>query len=163
MKRAAITWWILSALLVISAEGESATSNFSEMQSKALKLIMEHFHNKQHVKFGFKVTDVITALEIDYGSGIFVNLELALNQTTCHKSHWAKTDCELVKNGRKFNCFSCFKFTYNSHKILSQLVDCVGAHHVDSKRISNRNQSCKEVELKQGPDKPGIYSFVFFQ
>ncbi|KAM4029649.1 retinoic acid receptor responder protein 2-like isoform 2-T2 [Anomaloglossus baeobatrachus] len=159
MKTAAITWGIISVLLIVNSEGQSTTDNFSENQNKATKLIMEHFHTKDHIRNGFKVSNVIKAIEIDYISGVFVNLELELKQTTCQKSHWTKTDCGLTRNGRTFNCFACFKFSYHSHKILSQLMDCVAAHQVDA-RVKRRNQSCTEVELKEGYDKPGSYGFL---
>ncbi|XP_077124025.1 retinoic acid receptor responder protein 2-like [Ranitomeya variabilis] len=159
MKAAAITWWIISVLVIVSLEGQSLTNNFSENQNKTVKMIMEHFHNKDHIRNGFKVSNVIKAVEIDYISGAFVNLEIELKQTTCHKSHWTKTDCGLLKNGRTFNCFACFKFSYHSEKILSQLLDCVAAHQVEA-RVQRRNQSCTEVEMKQGFDKPGSYGFL---
>ncbi|KAG9472740.1 retinoic acid receptor responder protein 2-like [Eleutherodactylus coqui] len=162
MKTVAITWWIISALIVVRSEGE-ITSDFSENQNKSLQLILEHFHNKDHIKNGFKVSDILKSIEVDYSSGVFVNLEFALKQTTCHKTHRTKTDCELVKNGRTFNCFACFKFSYNSPKILSQLIDCVNILQVDSKRTNRRNQSCKEVELKKGSEKVGSYSFLTSQ
>ncbi|XP_069816677.1 retinoic acid receptor responder protein 2-like [Dendropsophus ebraccatus] len=160
MKTAAITWGILSALLVLSTEGEDITDNFSETQRKALDLTMEHFHKKDHVKSRFKVSDVLSATEIDYSSGVFVNLEFVLKQTNCRKSNWSKTDCETLKTGRTINCFSCHKFSYNSNKILSELVECVKADHVDQKRSESRKKFCKQVELKTGPEKPGSFGFL---
>ncbi|XP_073533161.1 retinoic acid receptor responder protein 2-like isoform X2 [Phyllobates terribilis] len=159
MKTAAITWWIISVLVIVSSEGQSLTNNFSENQNKTMKMIMEHFHNKDHIRNGFKVSNVIKAVEIDYISGAFVNLEIELKQTTCHKSNWTKTDCGLMRNGRTFNCFACFKFSYHSDNILSQLMDCVAVHQVDA-RAKRRNQSCTEVEMKEGFDKPGSYGFL---
>ncbi|KAM3929471.1 retinoic acid receptor responder protein 2-like [Leptodactylus fuscus] len=163
MKTAAIAWGIVSALLVVSTESQSTTEELSEIQNKALKMIMEYFHKKDHIKNGFKVTELKKAIEIDYRTGIFVNLEFALKQTICHKNLWSKPDCELVKNGRTFNCFGCYKFYYDSHKVLSQLIECVREHQVDQRRTENRNRSCKEVELKQGELKPGTYGFLTSQ
>ncbi|XP_072010601.1 retinoic acid receptor responder protein 2 [Engystomops pustulosus] len=163
MKTTAITWCIISALLVVTSQSEIKEKDFTDIQRKAFRLVMESLHNKEHVRNSFRVSDILTATDIDYSAGIFVNLEFALKQTSCHKSHWTKTDCEILKNGRTFNCFACFKFTYGSHDIMSQLIDCVTAHQVDAKRSSSRSQSCKKVELKGGPGKPGSYAFVTSQ
>ncbi|XP_073533160.1 retinoic acid receptor responder protein 2-like isoform X1 [Phyllobates terribilis] len=129
-------------------------------QSPPIACFLSYCHNPPRANTeGPEYRRRSAAWSCDYISGAFVNLEIELKQTTCHKSNWTKTDCGLMRNGRTFNCFACFKFSYHSDNILSQLMDCVAVHQVDA-RAKRRNQSCTEVEMKEGFDKPGSYGFL---
>ncbi|XP_075070405.1 retinoic acid receptor responder protein 2 [Mixophyes fleayi] len=158
MKTAARTWWIISVLLVLAAEGDVPLDKLTEIQNKAVRLVMENFHNKDNLKNGFKLSSVLEAGQIEYGSGIFVNLEFTIQQTTCQKHQWTQSDCEFTRNKIKFNCFSCFKFDYED-EVQSQVIDCARPHFVKD-RVAQRKKTCREVEMKNAGKIIGSYSFL---
>ncbi|XP_063780714.1 retinoic acid receptor responder protein 2 isoform X1 [Pseudophryne corroboree] len=160
MKAATRIWGLVSALLVLAAEGAVHVDGLSEIQNKAVRLVMEDFHTKDHLKNGFKFSSLVRKEETEYAAGIFVNVEFTVKQTTCPKHHWMKSDCEYNQKGYVFNCFACFKFEYETHKVLSQVIDCVRPRFVQG-RGNQRNKTCTEVAMKTaGTRIVGSYSFV---
>ncbi|XP_063780715.1 retinoic acid receptor responder protein 2 isoform X2 [Pseudophryne corroboree] len=125
MKAATRIWGLVSALLVLAAEGAVHVDGLSEIQNKAVRLVMEDFHTKDHLKNGFKFSSLVRKEET------YV-----------------------------FNCFACFKFEYETHKVLSQVIDCVRPRFVQG-RGNQRNKTCTEVAMKTaGTRIVGSYSFV---
>ncbi|XP_075444361.1 retinoic acid receptor responder protein 2 isoform X3 [Ascaphus truei] len=60
------------------------------------------------------------------------------------------------------NCFACFMFEYDTHEVLSQLIDCLPERHLKPQRVNKRTQSCREVEQTKGSRRrlPGTFSFL---
>ncbi|KAM4687538.1 retinoic acid receptor responder protein 2-like isoform 2-T2 [Discoglossus pictus] len=157
-----VVLWLVSVVLVLAVDGQVPVEELSAVQTKALTLVLEEFHNKKYVDSGFKVATLLEATETDYSAGIYVNLHFTAKQTTCTKENWRNTDCKVTKTGRTSNCFACFKFEYESHKTLSQLVDCLPQRHWKADRDEKRRESCKEVarSMEKGLGLPGSFSFV---
>ncbi|KAM9306052.1 retinoic acid receptor responder protein 2-like, partial [Gastrophryne carolinensis] len=133
----------------------------SEVQNKAVKLVMEHLHKRDYLKNGFKLASVVTAAQEEYLSGIFVRVEFIVKQTTCHRDHWGRTDCAITKNPNSFNCFGCYKFEYETHQVISQAKECILPKYMNAERTGKRSSNCREVELKDnGKRLIGTFSFL---
>ncbi|CAI9619413.1 unnamed protein product [Staurois parvus] len=154
----AVGWGLLSALLVLRVLGDVPAGELSEIQSKTIQLVMEKFHQRD-LQSGYRMTSIVKAAE-KYNSGIFVNVEFLVKQTSCRKHDWSKLDCKAGKNARSYNCFGCYKFEYDSHVVISQVEECILPRHLNEGRQARRNDLCKEVEMKDsGKTNVGKYSF----
>ncbi|KAM4704772.1 retinoic acid receptor responder protein 2 [Rhinophrynus dorsalis] len=162
MKTVPRAWWVIPVVLAVAVVGQIPVNELSDIQKKAKDLVLEDFHNKDHIQNGFHVSSVLDATETEFPGGIFVHLLFTVKQTNCRKHHWRNQDCNAVKSPRIFNCFACFKFEYTSHHVLSQLTDCVLQRHVNTERESKRKEQCKKVEKKNenGLHLPGVFSYL---
>ncbi|DBA13469.1 TPA: hypothetical protein GDO54_018522 [Pyxicephalus adspersus] len=153
-------WSLLSALLVLGVQGEVPAGELSEIQNKTIQLVMEKFHQRD-LSNGYRMTSVVKAVEELYVAGLFVNVEFLVKQTSCHKHHWTKPECQPTKNAKTYNCFGCFKFEHESHTVFSHVEECVLPRHLNQGRQARRNDLCKEVERRDnGKKSVGKYSFL---
>ncbi|XP_072269540.1 retinoic acid receptor responder protein 2-like [Pyxicephalus adspersus] len=123
-------WSLLSALLVLGVQGEVPAGELSEIQNKTIQLVMEKFHQRD-LSNGYRMTSVVKAVEELYVAGLFVNVEFLVKQTSCHKHHWTKPECQPTKNAKTYNCFGCFKFEHESHTVFSHVEECVLPRHLN--------------------------------
>ncbi|XP_073488643.1 retinoic acid receptor responder protein 2-like isoform X2 [Aquarana catesbeiana] len=151
-------WGLVSALLVLRVQADVPAEELSEIQNKVVRLVMEKFHQRD-IQSAYRMTSIVKAKQV-YNSGIFVNVEFLVKQTSCHKHDWSKPDCKAVKNPRTYNCFGCYKFEYDSHAVISKVDECILTRNLKAGRQTQRNDLCKEVEEKEpGRTNPGVYSF----
>ncbi|XP_077349758.1 retinoic acid receptor responder protein 2-like [Lithobates pipiens] len=155
----AVGWGLVSALLVLRVQADVLAEELSEIQNKMVRLVMEKFHQRD-IPSAYRMTSIVKAKEV-YNSGIFVNVEFLVKQTSCRKHDWSKTDCKTVKNARTYNCFGCYKFEYSSHSVISKVEECILPRNLNAGRQTQRNDLCKEVEEKEPARTiPGVYSFL---
>ncbi|XP_040211302.1 retinoic acid receptor responder protein 2-like [Rana temporaria] len=152
-------WGLVSALLVLRVQADVLTEELSDNQNQMVRLVMEKFHQRD-LQNAYRMTSVVKAEEV-YNSGIFVNVEFLVKQTSCRKHDWSKPDCKVVKNARTYNCFGCYKFEYDAHSVISKVEECILTRNLRAGRQNQRNDLCKEVE-KKDPERtiPGVYSFL---
>ncbi|KAG8443407.1 hypothetical protein GDO86_011993 [Hymenochirus boettgeri] len=156
--------WCLLVILgfLLSVKGQVPMDELTDLQDKALNLVMEDFHTKEYVRYRFQVLSILEAMEEKYSAGIFVRLHYTKKQTNCPKSQWKGKDCKSLNNGKVFNCFACYKFAYGNHEVLSKLNDCVNERFVNEGRQRKRLTECRTVEKRKeiGLGLPGSFSFL---
>ncbi|OCT75319.1 retinoic acid receptor responder protein 2 [Xenopus laevis] len=156
-------WSLLGMVcLLATVRGQVPTEKLSDIQNKALTLLTEDFHNIENIYLRFQVISVLQAAEETFPGGIFVSLHVRKKQTNCVKTELKSKDCRVIKAGRVFNCFSCFKFEHGSLKLLAKAIDCVPDRQVNQELEQKRRQRCRAVEHKNetGLKLPGSLSFV---
>ncbi|KAE8595286.1 hypothetical protein XENTR_v10015677 [Xenopus tropicalis] len=156
-------WSLLGMVgLLVTVRGQVPTEELSDIQTKALTLVTEDFHNVDNIYSRFQVTSVLNAAEEKFPGGIFVLLHLRKKQTNCAKTEWKSKVCKAMRGGRVFNCFACLKFEYGSHKVLAKAIDCVPDRQVSPEVEQKRRQRCTTMESvnETGLRLPGALSFV---
>ncbi|XP_075444360.1 retinoic acid receptor responder protein 2 isoform X2 [Ascaphus truei] len=161
MNTMAVALWLISMVLALGVKGQIPMGELSALQNTALANVIEDFHKKDHIQSGFQVSSVLKATE-KFSTGIFVHLEFTLKQTNCKKQQGKGHDCNFITPGKTSNCFACFMFEYDTHEVLSQLIDCLPERHLKPQRVNKRTQSCREVEQTKGSRRrlPGTFSFL---
>ncbi|XP_053568903.1 retinoic acid receptor responder protein 2 [Bombina bombina] len=161
MKTLVVPLWMISTALALAVNAQIAVEDLSAVQDKVLTLVMQDFHSKDNIKNGFKLTSLLEETELDFSAGKFVHLNFTAKQTACKRDNWKSDNCKVIKTGRTFSCFSCFKLEHGSHKVISKFVDCIPERHLIEERNERRRKYCKEVEGKkeQGLGLPGMVSF----
>lgn len=156
MSPSAVSWGLLSALLVLSVRGD-VPEEMSNIQSKAVQLVMENLHKKNNIRNGFRMTSVLQESEQELDDGLFVNLEIVLKQTKCLKEQWMDPECKPTRDGKSYNCVGCFKFDFGEQKARSRYIQCVPPSRAAQEKIINtRRENCNSV--KKPKQKPPVYS-----
>ncbi|XP_068094346.1 retinoic acid receptor responder protein 2 [Hyperolius riggenbachi] len=155
MTLAAGPWLLVSSLLVLGVLGSVPEEELSELQTKAVRLVMENFHRKNNPKNGYKLSTIEQESEYELDDGLFVSLELTLKQTKCQKEELkANPNCKMTRDGKTYSCVGCFKFEFWEQKVLSRYVHCIPPARAIQERIVNlRRDNCKALRKpkKQTP------------
>lgn len=161
MERLSVPFWIISTLFSLGVCAQIPKEKLTERQRQAISIVMEDFHRRD-LHHGFHLQRVSEAEETDFPMGVFVQLEFTLRPTSCKKHQWKESGCVPTNSPRLFNCFSCFKFEYETHNVLSDLKDCVLTKFVTPERTADRKEKCKAVKHKKedGLLLPGSFSFL---
>ncbi|KAM5156667.1 retinoic acid receptor responder protein 2-like [Mantella aurantiaca] len=152
-----ITWGLISALLVLSTQGEVPAQEMSNLQSKALRLVMENLHKKNNIRNVFRLTSILQESEEELDDGLFVSLEIEVKQTKCHKDQLMNPNCNITRDGKSYSCVGCFKFDFRGQKVRSKFIHCIPPNRsTQEKNINMRRENCKN--LKKPKHQPSVYN-----
>ncbi|XP_053322053.1 retinoic acid receptor responder protein 2 [Spea bombifrons] len=153
----------VAAVLAMAVEAQIPEKELTSMQRRAVHSVMREFHARDYINNGFHATSFQRANQMEFPAGIFVRVEFTMKQTDCRKHQWMEPKCKTPKNPRVYNCFTCFKFEFNSHQVISELKDCIPQRSVTPERTRKRETSCKEVQDRNETGElrlPGAFSFL---
>ncbi|KAM9306053.1 retinoic acid receptor responder protein 2-like [Gastrophryne carolinensis] len=146
MKVSGLGLGLFWALLLV-AQGDIAEEQLSDLQNKALRLVMENFHRKGNLKNGYKLATVERHAEEEVDGGMFVSLEVTLKQSKCQREQWTNPECQAARDGKVQSCVGCFKFDVGEQKVRSKYMQCMPAGRAVQERVGNmRRESCKAVK-----------------
>ncbi|XP_048366624.1 retinoic acid receptor responder protein 2 [Sphaerodactylus townsendi] len=150
MKQLLVLCWGLLAL---------AGTTPSPLQTRALQMVLDEYHNKSHVQFFFKQQLMAERMET-LPMGTFVDLEVDLIQTLCRKSQPRIPNCQIKAGGRKQRCLACFKFDA-SENVLDKSMRCLSQQAPMFQQVKKKQaQDCGQVKLVgEEHYRPGVFAF----